>query len=272
MAYDPTREGLAEEDARFLDAVHDKFLEARLAKVAPNSVMGHLIGKILEESERRGISWRGLVVSRLPVTVEAARAAHGLSPADERAIEYSRQQSARYITDMAERMKAAVREQITRAVAAREPPRQLAQTLFQQFSEANRDWRRIALTEAACAVANGYLSAIGPEEWVVGSSSVNCCDWCREHIQARAFRVLPEAPGEPTEEQSSSFVWVAKTNIGRSRYSLRLDGTKREPAELWHPCIPAHPHCRCRWRRLIPSVEAIQAGTNLVVQKQDLGI
>ena len=51
-------------------------------------------------------------------------------------------QSATYITDMSDRLKQEIRQQITVALETQQPPVQLAQDLFHRFGEANADWRR----------------------------------------------------------------------------------------------------------------------------------
>jgi hypothetical protein len=274
--YDPKTDHLAERDASFLTALRDKFLRALLGKVGPNSVRGHLIGKILAEAERRGISWHAVLARQLPATIEVARQITPMSRADLQAIDYSRQHAGEYITRMADDTMGAVRQQIAAALEAKTSPQELSRQLFDRFGEANMDWRRIALTETAIAVSNGYLASLPEWTIVVGDSSHDACDWCREHIHNRAFRSLPEPPvpanGENySAEQSANYVWVGKTNVGRSRHPTTRDGVARKPHELWHPCFPAHPHCRCRPRRLIESVETIQPGTNRVVQKNALG-
>jgi hypothetical protein len=267
MAYDPKEAGLNERDQSFLEALQAKFLRNLLGKIGPNTVRGHIIGKLLAEAEKRGISWHAMLARQLPTTVEVAEATHGLTRRDRLAIESSRETAAQYVTDMAERTKAAMNERITAAVANRTPPGELARELFHATGTANMDWRRIALTETAMAVANGYLASVPEFTVLVGDSSVDACPWCREHIQGRAFRSLEEPPEEITEALSRNCVWAGKTNVGRSRHPITREGKARTTAELWHPCIPVHPHCRCRWRRLIESIETIQPGTNIVVPK-----
>lgn len=270
--YDPNSGNLSAEDSAFLDVLHNRFLQERLLRVGSNSIAGHLIGRLLADAEEQGVPWQSILVGQLPVEIDTARSRYQLTPADEAAIEFSRDQSATYITDMAERLREEIRGEVTRAVADKESPLALSQTLFQRFGEANHDWRRVALTEAAVAESNGYLVAQQPGQTLVGDSSMEACEWCAAHIHGRAFTLLAEPPAEVTDELSASSVWVGKTNIGRSKYPYRAGGVKRTTAELWHPCIPAHPHCRCRWRRLIPSVEEVKPGSNLVEQKANLGL
>jgi hypothetical protein len=274
MPYDPLS-GLSDHDRAFLEAIQDKFLRARLAKVGPRTVQGHVIGKILADAEERGVSWQSLVASRLPITLDAARHGYRLTQADEEALRYSRLHAAHYVTELADQLRDQVGDTITRAVEERKAPMALAQELFHQFGEANHDWRRLALTETTIAVSNGYLTSLAGGTIVVGDSAEDACDWCREHLHNRAFKLLDTAP-EPaegayyTEELSAGCVWPGKTNVGRSRHAVKSDGTARTHDELWHPAIPAHPHCRCRWRRLVESVEEVVPGSNLVRQRATL--
>jgi hypothetical protein len=273
MAYDPKKNHLTERDENFLIALKNKFLTSLLAKVGPNSVRGHMIGKLLAAAEARGISWHSILARQLPATVEVAQDTFGLTPADLATIEESKKNAGEYITGLAEETHAAIRATITAGLQANTPPQELSRKLFQDFGTLNLDWRRIALTETAIAVNNGYLVSLPSGTVVVGDSSFDACPWCKEHIHNRAFTVIPEAPPEgqtPTPEQSAHLMWPGKTNVGRSRYPKDRAGNVREPHQLWHPCIPGHPHCRCRLRRLIGSVEMIQPGTNLVVPKTAL--
>ena len=272
MAYDPNADHLPERDQTFLQALRDKFLRSLLGKVGPNSVRGVIIGKLLAEAERRGISWHAVLAGQLPVTIAAAERAVPLTLSDKLAIQYAEQHAATYITQLADDTLGAVRLQVAQAIREKTPPRELARKLFDRFGEANLDWRRIALTETAGAVSKGYLTSLPEWTIVVGDSAADACDYCRENIHGRAFRSLPEAP-EPANgdyysaEQSANYVWPSKNNLGRSRHEFRKDGSRRPGYELWHPAIPAHPHCRCRWRRLIESVETVEPGTNRVVPK-----
>jgi hypothetical protein len=272
MPYDPNQ-GLPPRDRAFVEALLERFLRSRLAKVGARTLQGHLIGKLLAEAEARGVAWSNLVAGRLPVTIAAARKTFGLTLADERAIQYSRLHAAQYVTEFSDGLREQLGAAITTAVEQKAPPLQLAQALFHQAGEANHDWRRIALTESNIAVSNGYLTSLAPGTVVVGDSSEDACAWCKEHLHGRAFTLLEAAPeGEITPELSARFVWPGKTNVGRSRYPTTADGRTRDPSEVWHPCVPAHPNCRCRWRRLVEAAEQITPGTNRVEPKSSLSL
>lgn len=248
--------------------IHARFLQSRLAQVPAVSVMGVMIGKLLAAAEKRGLNWRVVVVANLPTKVEVARRSWGLTPRDEAAIQFSREQSATAVTDMAARAKEQIGAAITRELAAGKTAPAIAAALAEEYGALNRDWRRVALTETATAVSNGYLAQIEPGEIVVGDAAVDCCPWCRRHLQGRAYRMLPAAPAAPTAAESLYCVWLGKTNVGRSRYPVKADGSLRSAGELWHPCIPAHPHCRCRWRRFDPRTEVIEPETHQVHPKE----
>ncbi len=269
MNFDPLI-GLSVTDRAVLDAIAERFKKSRLGQVPASSLAGVLIGKLLAFAEKRGMNWRSVVVANLPTNVTVARRTWGLMRRDEEALEYSEKQSAEYITDMADRMKEKLRDAVTGHLQAGKTAAQIAPELLAEFGELNRDWRRVAITETATAVSNGYLAQQDPGQLLVGDSAVDCCDWCSEHIQGRAYVMLEQAPLGPTEAESWQNVWVGKTNVGRSRYPVTAAGQPRSFAERWHPCIPAHPHCRCRWRKFIPSAERIEPGTNRVVDTLNL--
>lgn len=254
-------------DQALLDAIHQRFANSRLRKIPGVALMGHLIGKLLAMAERRGINWRAVVVANLPTSIEVARRTWGLTDLDEQAIRFSEEHSAEYVTDMAVRMKEQVRDVVTESLSHNAPPADLSRRLLEEYGTLNRDWRRIAITETATAVSNGYLAQQDPGSLVVGDSAVDCCDWCREHLQGWAYRMLDGAPAEPTDEESLTCVWVGKTNVGRSKYPTRKDGTARPTSEVWHPCIPSHPHCRCRWRQFNSAIDVIEAGSNKVTDR-----
>jgi hypothetical protein len=232
---------------KLLNKIIAKLEAARQKHVPGAALAGVLIGKLLALAERKGLNWRSVVVANLPTSITVAKRTWGLSSREEQAIEYARAHAGRAVTDLTERAKAGLAATIAQAIEENASPEEAARRLQESYGELNRDWRRTALTETATAVANGYLAAQEPGAWVTGDSSVDCCEWCAEFIQGKVYRLLDTPPAEVTPEISAACVWVGKDNVGRSRYPLKADGTPRKPQELWHPCIPAHPHCRCRW-------------------------
>lgn len=124
----------------------------------------------------------------------------------------------------------------------------LQQTLFDQFGAANRDWRRIAITEAGEIANHAYLGQFPdgtPMERVEMYDSA--CPFCRS-LHGRTFlwstKPLPD-------EYGWTHIWPGKSNVGRSaspRKQTPEGLVARTESELWWPAAGLqHPHCRGRW-------------------------
>jgi hypothetical protein len=120
--------------------------------------------------------------------------------------------------------------------------------LLDQFGMLNRDWRRIAVTEAGEAQTQGYVASLPPGTKVKRVEQYrNACAFCRK-IDGRVVTIVePGAANKDWENQ----IWVGKSNVGRSASPRKRVGQvfkEREPDEMW--TVPAglvHPHCRGRW-------------------------
>lgn len=161
-----------------------------------------------------------------------------------------------------------------------EHTRSLAHRLFQEMGLAdtaeggklgflNRDWLRVAITEANDAAANGYLMGLSPGELVAGIAHPDACSHCTKLIAGRIYKLTADPPEsmDSAEEGSAKYKalvkrWQTELWIGKSNYGLRLSPRKREggklvprkPHELAKATIPLHPWCRCRWMRINPEV------------------
>ena len=126
----------------------------------------------------------------------------------------------------------------------------LATRLFDEFGQLNRDFRRIAVTEAGEACLQGFIAARPPGSRVIRREAYrHACAFCRS-IDGRIFEVVdPAAPDKDGETQ----VWVGKTNLGRSASPRKREADRlidRAPGERWWPAAGVqHPHCRGVWLR-----------------------
>ncbi len=124
----------------------------------------------------------------------------------------------------------------------------LRSRLLDQFGTLNRDWRRVAVTEAAEAHNSGFVGALARGATVRRVEAYQgACDFCRG-INGRVFRVTdPEDPGRDGERD----VWVGKTNAGRSASPRRREGgqlvERAADGRWWVAAGAIHPHCRGRW-------------------------
>lgn len=120
--------------------------------------------------------------------------------------------------------------------------------LLDTFGTLNRDWRRIAVTEATENVNQGMVAATPAGAKLRRVEKYRgACAFCRS-IDGRVFTVVD--PSKPDKDGELE-VWVGKTNVGRSASPRkRLAGglVEREPHEMWWPPAgAAHPNCRGRW-------------------------
>lgn len=124
----------------------------------------------------------------------------------------------------------------------------LRQRLFDGFGQLNRDFRRIAVTEAGESFNQGFIAAQKPGQKVRRQEAYRgVCPFCKS-INGMVFTVV-----DPTETRKNgeTDVWVGKTNIGRSASPRKRTGmtmAERAPSEMWWPAAGVmHPHCRGSW-------------------------
>lgn len=215
------------------------------------------IGKIRNKAEQEAFETVGALVDRFPTTIKAAEkqgvvltvkeqkkaASEGrkvmvlpLTPLESKAVQHASTHAADKLTEISQRHMAGVRQTVVRAQRERWEPLKLAQELFDQYGEQNRDWRRVAITELAFAANDAYLSGCAEGDTVIGMGADNACKHCKRLVIGKQFTVTHELP-KNTNEHESRFVWAGKTNYGRS-------------TAAWIPAIPVHPNCRCRWHKV----------------------
>ena len=131
----------------------------------------------------------------------------------------------------------------------------LEQTLRDTFGAANRDWRRIAITEAGEAATRAYVNAQAPGTRLERLEAYEgACPFCKK---INGLQVTWS--DTPLDESFGwTHIWPGKSNEGRSASPRKrtADGlVERTEAELWWPPESlAHPNCRGRWLA-IPSDE-----------------
>lgn len=117
--------------------------------------------------------------------------------------------------------------------------------LLDTFGELNRDWRRIALTEATENANNGFLATLAAGTKVKRLEVyATACPYCKK-IHGTVLEVA--APGKARYLDGEKFVWVGKNNIGRAASPRKRVGgalVERTTAERWWiPAGPVHPNC-----------------------------
>lgn len=225
------------------------------AKVAEDfMVRAGFIGKIRNTAEQEMFETMGAIIDRFPSTIVAAKqkgvvltarekaesrrtvTVLPLSPQEARAVQHAATHAAEKMTEVSERHRAGVRQTVVRAQKERKTPQKLAQELFDQYGDQNRDWRRVAITELATSAGDAYLAGCEEGATVIGMGAENACKHCKTLLIGKEFTVTHELP-KNTYTHEMNFVWSGKSNYGR------------RVAE-YIPCTPMHPHCRCRYHRI----------------------
>ncbi len=186
-----------------------------------------------------------------PTTWQEAQAVYRLNDTLANTIQWAEAHAAEHVTNLKERSRHALAETLLAAVSKNTQPAATAADLLTRMGTLNRDWRTIAITEQAMNHAHGELAgSIGQKvEWV---AAADACPYCKRYA-GKVFPVVsPDAPDKDFHAQ----VWAGKTNVGRSFSPRTRDGRLRGLEELAGPAIPSHPHCRCRFRRVIGKADA----------------
>lgn len=188
----------------------------------------------------------------LPASVEAViEMGLPVSVATQAMIKFASTRCAQAIVDMGSKMKSDICTIVLehqQAVMLGGKIENLETKLFDKYATANRDWRRIAITEVSENAAQGAVAASKPGDKLKRLEQYKgVCAWCHK-INGRIMTVVD--PAKPKKDGETE-IWAGKTNIGRSSApKKRIDGKlyDREPDELWWIAAGAqHPHCRGRW-------------------------
>lgn len=212
-----------------------------------------LMGRVQEQMGQVTEKQADNLLMTMPTTVAAAMAEFGVTAFQRATMEFATTRCAENVRHLTENVRHAMRgiiaEHVTdRMLGANGPGSSLETKLLDAFGVLNRDWRRIAVTEAGEAQTQGYIASLPVGSKVKRVEQYrNACAFCRK-IDGRVCTVVE--PGSKDKDPENS-VWVGKTNVGRSASPRKRIGNvfrEREPDEMWWiPAGLAHPHCRGRW-------------------------
>lgn len=213
-----------------------------------------IMGRVQASLENATPEQADALLMGMPSTVADAVAVFPMARAQRTVMEFAVERCAENVRNLADDARHRMRTTIAEHVQARElgmpvvGGSSLETKLLDQFGTLNRDWRRIAVTEAGEAQTHGYVASLAPGAKVKRVEQYrNACAFCRKIDGKVVTVVAADAPDKNWDTQ----IWPGKTNIGRSASPRKRIGNvfkEREPEEMW--VIPAglvHPHCRGRW-------------------------
>lgn len=255
------RDGKAwkQQQLKDIDRLLRKDLPNYAKKAEDFMIRAGFIGKIRNQAEQDGFDVLGAIVDRYPDTINSARktgvtltvrqkekeeqatrkkaTVAPLTEAEAEAVLHGTQHAGDKLTEISEKHRAAIRQTVIQAKRERWTADQLASKLFDTFSDHNRDWRRVAITELAFVTNDAYISGVDEGGTVIGMGAVNACKHCKKYVIGKTFAVTHNPPEKDTYHGDMKQIWAGKSNYGRRVAEYR-------------PAIPMHPHCRCRWHRI----------------------
>lgn len=217
------------------------------------AIMGRVQAALVEIDDARADH----LLMQLPSVADIDRM-FGLTPAQRAVIDYGRARCAEHVVGLSDGARHRLRTLIVdyqEAVFLGDQAttgEALQSKLLDAFGTMNRDWRRIAVTEATENVGQGMIAALKPGSKVRRVEKYRgACAFCRS-IDGRVAMVVEAS--NPVKNGDTE-IWVGKTNVGRSAApSKRVGGVlvERGPEERWWLAAGAqHPHCRGAWVEVV---------------------
>lgn len=216
-----------------------------------------LMGRVQANMEGLTAKQADTLLAVMPATVAEATGEFTMTPTQRAILDYATVRGAENVQKLADdvrhKMRSVIAQHAEQVMLGSPVPREALQTkLFDEFATHNRDWRRIAVTEATENAGNGYIASQPAGAKVKRIEQYrNACAWCRK-IDGMVMEVVPP---DALEKDGETQVWPGKTNVGRSAAPRKRVGSilvHREPHELyWVAAGAQHPHCRGRWLPVI---------------------
>ena len=129
--------------------------------------------------------------------------------------------------------------------------------LFDRFGTLNRDWRRIAVTEAGEMANQAFVAGHPPGTKLKRVERYDACPFCKKCDGLVLTVVAPDK----REKDPWTEVWAGSTNYGKSASPMMRVGEQLVPRpveQLWTPTAGVfHPHCRGSW---VPEGPALHEG------------
>lgn len=193
------------------------------------------------------------VLAALPSTVAAATQMFQLTTLEQNTLAFGKMRAVENVRALTDDVRHKMRNVVMRHVEEKvltgdTSGRSLEGQLLDEFATLNRDWRRIAVTEAGECQLQGFVASVKPFSKVKRVEQYgNACAFCKK-IHGRIAEVVP---ADHPDKDGTTQIWPGKNNIGRSASPRKRVGDnlvpRTEDEMWWLPAGLAHPHCRGRW-------------------------
>lgn len=212
--------------------------------------LGTLINRMNDETERIETS-----LSKIDLDNPSFEE-YGYNNYDLDRIEIAQQLAGIYLQNISDKARGAIQSILVEGIKQRKTNYQVAQDLWDQEQDINRDLDRVVRTESAYATQDGLLISQlrqEPEEediFMIGVSSPDACRYCQNLINEKVvvLRDKPVSSGKITVDGVEyDVIWPGKSNYGRS-------------VKNYWPTVPVHPFCRCTWTRWYRELEQYIGG------------
>lgn len=194
-----------------------------------------------------------LILAAMPSTVAAATQMFKLTPLEQHTLEFGKVravENVRALTDdVRHKMRGVVMQHVEdKLLTGDTSGRSLEGELLDAFGTLNRDWRRIAVTEAGECQLQGFIASVKPFSKVKRVEQyATACGFCKK-IHDQIYEVVP---ADHPNKDGYTQVWPGKNNIGRRASPRKRVGdqlvARTEDEMWWAPAGTVHPHCRGRW-------------------------
>jgi hypothetical protein len=203
------------------------------------------------------------ILAALPSSVAGAVQQFRLPPKQAAVLSFASARAAEHVTSLADgarhKMRAMIAEDLEQRALGVPPTgsSSLQTKMLDAFGTLNRDWRRIAVTEAGEAQLQGLVASMKPGAKLKRVEQYKgACAFCRKIDGLVVTVVAADAPKKNPDTE----IWPGKNNIGRSASPRKRVGdvlVEREPHEMWQvPAGLVHPHCRGRWLHVDDGAQA----------------
>ncbi|SDH26859.1 hypothetical protein [Nitrosomonas sp. Nm132] len=221
-----------------------------------------LMGKVQANMQKSpNLKQADRLLAAMPNTVKGASKQFKLSSVQHAVLDFGRARAAEAVTRLSDNVRHKMRDVIMQHEeqkmlngGAATPGSALKTRLLDEFAVLNRDWRRIALTEAGEVANQGFIASLSPGAKVKRIEQYRgACPFCRK-IDGVVMEVVPASKDDKDPDK---MIWVGKNNVERSGSPRKRVGgelVERLPEEQWWvPAGVAHPMCRGQWIKLSES-------------------